>query len=993
MDNQDNQEHDPHFKIFHELMKFRVQEILLVSSPYDAYILEEDGSMASRIINEYNGLNLSRPPRITRTANAEQALELLAKQRFDLVVTMAHFNGMAGCEFGQKIKKLHPDIPIILLTHSVRDAITQTGLTDLFQRPCFDNSYTWCCDSSIMLALVKNAEDQRNVDHDTEKAMVRVILLVEDSPLHRSTLLPILYEELVQQTLAVLDEGLNEQHRLLKMRARPKILTAANYEEALFLFTRYRPYIFSVMSDVRFPRNGKESASAGYELLQTIRSQIHDLPLLMLSSEAGNRELARQIPAVFIEKKPRGMVEELHDFFIHHLGFGDFIFRTPEGAEVGRAATLYAFEQQLGAIPVESLLYHARCNHFSNWVMARAEVSLAARLHKDRISDIHDCAILRQDLIAKVRTLRESRQQGVMTRFSNRYYDPEVTEFTRIGMGSVGGKARGIAFMASELHQAQYRQPLFKKFKNNTVKIPQTCVIAASGFNDFIQLNNLQPDEQLTDHEVEQQFLAGALPDWLLHDVRAYIKDIHYPLSVRSSSLLEDARYRPYAGLYHTCMLTNKAPDQADDFNWRLEQLIEAVKRVYASTWFESPRSYSRSIGQTRADAMAVIIQQAVGRQYGDFFYPAISGVAQSYNYYPVDPMQAEDGIVHLAAGFGKTVVEGEQSLRFCPAYPQHLPQFSTVEDMLNNAQRHFYCLSYSNNRKDSKDCKGAEPVGSMTLRQLEEAVNEQGIQFLSSTYIPEEHRIRDSQIPGPKILTFAPLLKYEVYPLAALLEEILTLGREGMGCEVEIEFAVDLAENPAASVFYFLQIRPIVVGNELEQLRITENEKKTAFLVSENALGFGRHTTMQNIIFIRPDSFDRAKTQEYAQLIGNINSKLHQQEEPYLLIGPGRWGTADPWLGIPVQWRNISGVGAIVELQDGAVRAEASQGSHFFQNITSLGIPYLMIREQEDWIDWKWLLAQERISEQQGVCHVRLARPLILKVDGQNNQAIGIYD
>ncbi|MCI5128652.1 MAG: phosphoenolpyruvate synthase/pyruvate phosphate dikinase, partial [Candidatus Electrothrix sp. AUS3] len=334
---------------------------------------------------------------------------------------------------------------------------------------------------------------------------------------------------------------------------------------------------------------------------------------------------------------------------------------------------------------------------------------------------------------------------------------------------------------------------------------------------------------------------------------------------------------------------------------------------------------------------------------------------------------------------------EGEQSLRFCPAYPQHLPQFSTVEDMLNNAQRHFYCLPYS------KDSKGAEPVGSMTLRQLEEAADEQGIQFLSSTYIPEEHRIRDSQIPGPKILTFAPLLKYEVYPLAALLEEILTLGREGMGCEVEIEFAVDLAENPAASVFYFLQIRPIVVGNELEQLRITEDEKKTAFLVSENALGFGRHTTMQNIIFIRPDSFDRAKTQEYAQLIGNINSKLHQQEEPYLLIGPGRWGTADPWLGIPVQWRNISGVGAIVELQDGAVRAEASQGSHFFQNITSLGIPYLMIREQEhgmtDTVDWKWLLAQERVSEQQGVCHVRLACPLILKVDGQNNQAIGIYE
>ncbi|MCW5209465.1 response regulator, partial [Desulfobulbus sp. US1] len=459
-----NKEHDPHFKIFHELMSFRVQEILLVSSPYDAYILEEDGSMASRIINEYHGLNLSRPPRITRADNAEQALELLKKHHFDLVVTMAHLNGMAGCEFAIKIRERHSDIPVILLTHSVRDAINQTAFP---QKPCFDNSYTWCCDSSIMLALVKNAEDQRNVDHDTEKAMVRVILLVEDSPLHRSILLPMLYEELVQQTLAVLDEGLNEQHRLLKMRARPKILTAASYEEALALFRRYRPYIFSVMSDGRFPKNGEESASAGYELLSEIRSQVPDLPLLMLSSEADNRKLAHQIPAVFIQKTNHCMAEKLHEFFIHHLGFGDFIFRTPEGMEVSRASTLYEFEQRLGTVPEESLLYHARCNHFSNWVMARTEVSLAARLHKDQVGDIDDCSVLRKDLVAKVHALRESRQQGVMTRFSTRDYDPEVTEFTRIGQGSVGGKARGVAFMASELHKIRYRHPLFR---TNSIK-------------------------------------------------------------------------------------------------------------------------------------------------------------------------------------------------------------------------------------------------------------------------------------------------------------------------------------------------------------------------------------------------------------------------------------------------------------------------------------------------------------------------------------------
>ncbi len=962
--------HDPHFKIFHELMAFRVQEILLVSSPYDAYILEEDGSMASRIIHEYNGLNLSRPPRLTRGADAEQAMLLLQERHFDLIVTMAHLGGMAGCEFGRQARRKYPDIPVILLTHSVRDAVSQAGF---FSEPCFDNSYTWCCDSSIMMALVKNAEDQRNVDADTKKAMVRVILLVEDSPLHRSVLLPMLYEELVQQTLAVLDEGLNEQHRFLKMRARPKILTAASYEEALYLFKRYRPYIFCVMSDVRFPRNGREEADAGYALLTEIRSRVGDLPLLMLSSEAENRDLALKIPAVFIEKKAQSMSRELHDFFMQHLGFGDFVFRTPDETEVGRASTLYAFERQLRTVPEESLLYHARCNHFSNWVMARTEVGLAARLHKNQVQAITDCAALRNNLIAKVHALRKSRQQGVMTRFSALEYDPELTEFTRIGRGSVGGKARGIAFTASELRRARYQRPVLME---NEVRIPQTCVIAASGFRDFIRLNDLQPDDKASDAEIEQRFLTGRIPDWLLSDLKAYLQKTSYPLSVRSSSLLEDARYRPYAGLYHTCMLQNSSPD----CKIRLDRLVQAVKRVYASTWFEGPRAYSRSIGQTRQDSMAVIIQQTAGRQYNRYFYPAISGVAQSYNYYPIDPMKAEDGIVHIATGFGRTVVEGERSLRFCPEYPQHMPQFSTVDDILANAQRHFYCL------QSEKEDEGS---GRLTQHELDEATEEQPIRQLCSTYIPEEHRIRDADLPGPKVLTFAPILKYGIYPLAELLRELLVLGREGMGCEVEIEFAVDLADDPAASVFYFLQIRPIVVGTETKRLLITEQERKEGILYSSRALGYGLHDRMRDILFVRPDAFDRAKTRDIAAEIGRINRTLHRKERPFLLIGPGRWGTADPWLGIPVQWRDISGVGAIVELQDGAVRAEASQGSHFFQNITSLGIPYLMVGQEEDSsVDWKWLLDREAETGRY-VSHVRLDAPYILKVDGERKEAV----
>ena len=971
-----SEDYDPHFKIFYELMAFKVREILLVSSPYDAYIMEEDGSMASRIINEYHGLNLSQPPRITRTATAAQALDLLGQHHFDLVVTMPHLGGMDGCAFGRRVRKQYPDTPVILLAHSVRDAVCQP---DIFNAPCFDDTYIWCCDSDIMLAIVKRAEDRMNVDSDTERAMVRVILLVEDSPQHRSALLPMLYSELVEQTQSVLAEGLNESHRLLKMRARPKILTATCYEEAMQLFERYRPYIFCVMSDVRFPRGGVQSATAGYELLSEVRGQIADLPLLMLSTETGNRELARDIPAVFIEKKAETMRDEIHEFFLNYLGFGDFVFRTPEGVEIDRASRLGEFETKLQTLPAESLLYHARCNHFSNWVMARAEIALAARLHKDHFKNVSDSEVLREDIIFKVHALRKLRQQGVVSQFSVRDFDPEITDFTRIGQGSVGGKARGIAFIASQLYLPTRKGEIPAE---HMVKIPKTCVIASTGFDDFIRINGLKPADDVSDHDIEQQFVNGRMPDWLLADLRAYLEKIHYPLSVRSSSLLEDAQFRPYAGLYQTYMLDNSSPE----FDIRLEQLVRAVKLVYASTWFEGPRAFSRTIGQTREDSMAVIIQQLAGSRYGDYFYPTISGVVQSYNYYPIAPMTAEDGIAHLALGFGKTVVEGEQSLRFSPSYPKHLPQFSTVDDMLANGQRRFYCL------KCSSDAGFVQKNSNLVLRDIDDAVGEYPVRLLCSTYIPEEHRIRDADLPGPKVLTFASILKYDVYPLPALLKELLIMGREGMGCEVEIEFAVDLQDG-AKPVFYFLQIRPIVIGSEMQRLKISDQERKGSFLHSTQALGHGVYDRMQDIVFVRPDNFDRALTHDIGVEIGKINRKLAKEKRPYLLIGPGRWGTADRWLGIPVQWGDISGVGAIVELQDGAVQAEASQGSHFFQNITSLGIPYLIIGEgqgeESGRIDWTLLRGLAVEQEGEFVSHVRLNNPFTLKVKGPKSEAV----
>lgn len=973
---------DPHFTVFHELMAHKVQEILLVSSPYDAYIMEEDNSMASRIINEYHGLNLSRPPRITRATTGEQALEILAESFFDLVITMPHLGEMDGYCFGSEVKKRYSDLPVILLAHSVRDAVVPKNNDSC---GCIDNTYVWCCDSDILLAIVKSVEDRRNVVTDTKKAMVRVILLVEDSALYRSRLLPMLYSEVVRQTQSVLDEGLNEKHRLLKMRARPKILTASTYEEALSLFEQYRKYIFCVLSDGRFPKNGELCDTAGLELLTDFRRQQADLPLLLLSTEVANRAAAEAIPAAFVDKTAGNIREKIHDFFLRYLGFGDFVFCLPDGTEVGRAKNLHDFEALLKTVPIASILYHGRNNHFFSWAMARTEIALAVRLHKRFFHKDVSGEILREDLIAKVHALRKIRQQGVVALFDRRGFDPEVMDFVKIGKGSMGGKARGLAFISSWLYRSRRRA---SEMSGHTVTIPRTCVITADGFDDFITHNNLHYHAGATDKEIAGRFLQASLPGWLDQDLRAFLRKIHGPLSVRSSSLLEDAQSRPYAGLYNTFMLVNGA----EDFDVRYRQLQQAVKLVYASTWFADPRAFSRSVGQTVDDSMAVIIQQLAGSRYNGYFYPAISGVVQSYNYYPIAPMTSRDGIAHIAIGFGKTVVEGEQSLRFSPGFPRHLPQFSMIDDILTNAQRWMYCLDCTHPEGFSRQ------QGNLVRRSIDEANDEYPVRALSSSYSSEEHRIRDADLPGTKILTFAAILKYNSYPLPELLKELLVVGKRGMGCEVEIEFAVDLQRDPSRSVFYFLQIRPIVTGNEKLQLSIREEERADSILFSKRALGHGRYETIRDIVFVRPEKFEAALTMKMAAEISRVNSFLHKADRPYLLIGPGRWGTADPWLGIPVQWGDISGVGAIVELQDCSIRAEPSQGSHFFQNITSLGIPYLMLKdarcapgeeENQEHINWKYLRGLEIVRRSDFVIHARLPGSFVLKVDGHTSEAV----
>lgn len=969
---------DPHFKIFHELMQFKVQEILLVSSLYDAFIMEEDGSLATRLINEYHGLNLSKAPRITRVSTVEEALEILTQRPFDMVMTMPFLGSMDAFELGGEIKKIRPDIPVVLLAHNLRSTFV-----DKIDSYGVDKIFLWCCEADLLLAIIKNVEDHRNVDADIERAMVRVIIYVEDSPVYRSLFLPLIYQEVVRQTQSVLDESLNERHRLLRMRARPKILIATSYEEAMRLYERYKPYVFGVISDARFRKNGEVDGLAGFSFLHHIRNEIPDLPLLMVSSEPENKGRSEQIPARFINKNSPLIKDELHDFFLKYLGFGDFVFRMPDETAIGAASNLQEFEQKLRTIPDESLSYHASRNHFSNWVMARAEVALARRLHSDYVSNITDVSDMRDDLVFKVHSLRKLRQQGVVVKFNPGDYDPDVMDFVKIGNGSMGGKARGLAFMWACMQGGYQQGGVLSEY---SVVIPKTCVITADGFDAFISENNLNYQKHMPDEMVADIFLDATLPSWLRKELATFLKKATKPLSVRSSSLLEDAQFKPYAGLYSTYFLANNH----DDFRERLSQLESAVKLVYASTWFASPRAFSRTSSHGRDDSMAVIIQQVVGSEQEGYWYPAVSGVAQSHNYYPVMGMKAEEGIAHIALGLGKTVVEGEKSLRFSPAHPKRLLQFSSVEDILENCQRKFYAIDmYSNS------C--LQRYGSnLVQRAVQDGENELAVQILSSTYIADEHRIRDANLAGVKILTFAQILKYSDYPLAQILTELMELGRQGMGCEIEIEFAVNIQPQLEKSTFYFLQIRPMVTGGERADVQICDHEISQSFGFSHNALGHGNFEYMADIVYVDSEGFNPAYSIEIASEIGLINRKLVNESRPFLLIGPGRWGSADHWLGIPVQWHDISGVGAIIELRSKTLRADPSQGSHFFQNITSLGIPYLTVTEgnslerlrENEFLDWKWLKTQHHVGKYKYVSHVRLPVPLVMKCDGKKAES-----
>lgn len=984
----------PWFYGFRDLIAYRVREILLVSSPYDAFTLEEDGRLTERLYAEYSELNLSMAPRITHASTGAQAIALLAERRFDLVITMVRLEDVAVMSLGARLKQLYPDLPVVLLAFSEADlenyrrgetALPHPNPSSSIGDPRggspIDGVFVWTGNARILLAIIKLVEDAKNVGHDTEAAEVRVIIVVEDSVRRYSSFLTLLYTELMTQSASLIAEGVNEVHKLMRMRARPKILLATTYEEAVDCFERYRDYAFALISDVRFSRGGVDDPSAGFELIRYIRREDPELPILLQSAEPANLLRARDLGVHHADKNSKSLLREIRDFMKESLGFGDFIFRLEDRTEVARARNLAEMEAVLRTLPAASIEYHGARNHFSLWLMARSMFGLARLLKPRTITDFKDIEGVRQHLLTVLRRARSNEREGMITDFSDRLAGSR-TGFVRIGKGSVGGKARGIAF----IHSMIAREGLLNRFPELEIKTPRTIAISTDEFDRFVDENGLLEPKlrNLDDREVIERFLDARLPNALMRDLEIEWSEIEGPIAVRSSSLLEDAQFQPFAGIYATYMLPNTHPNP----HVRFDELCRAVKAVYASTFSKNARAYIEGTTYSlEEEKMGVVIQEMVGRRYQDRFYPHASGVALSYNYYPVGPQRAEDGVVLLALGLGHIVVSGGKVLRFSPRCPGMLPQFPTPAEYLRYSQSQFFALDMKRQTVDF--ASGAE--SSLVLAELSAAEADGALRFSGSVYATADDQIRDTlSVAGPRLVTFNNILKWNAIPLPAAIEELLELARRGLGCPVEIEFALDAKDGKDPARLYVLQIRPLATQSTELPSAPDVLDGALVFCRAPRSLGHGVVRDLYDVVYVRQKELEPITAASIAAAVGAVNASLQAERRPYLLIGPGRWGSSDPRLGVPVEWSQIAGAKVIVEIDLSDRAVEPSQGSHFFHNILSRQIGYLTVLGQgeDTFIDLEWLDAQPAERERDGVRHVRLEEPLSVYLDGRKGCA-----
>ena len=976
------------FEGFENLMPFRVQNILLVSSLYDSFILREDGRLNELLIDESLELNLRQIPGITHVSSCAEALDLARENpQFNLIVTNLKVGDTDAAQLAREVRRAGLDVPVVVLGYDYREIknfVARNPVTDV------DRVFLWQGTARILIAIVKYVEDKRNVLHDTRAMGVPVLLVVEDNIRYYSSFLPVIYTELIKQSRRVIQEGINVAHKLVRMQARPKILLVSNFEDAAQLVQEYRDYIFGLVSDVEFPWDGKLSAEAGFELARMVKSLTPDVPVVLQTSRTEFRPRAHAEGYSFLRKRSPTLLKDLRRILTDSFGFGDFVFRMPDQREVGRAKDLNELEETLQALPADSLMYHAQRNHFSHWLMARTEFALAAKLRPRKVSDFNGPEHLRRDLIASINDYRREQNEVLIGDFKLDTFKPSESSFLRIGSGSLGGKARGLAFVR---HLLRTRR-IARRFPGVRISVPPAVVIATDMFDQFLAENNLS-DFVLhcdDDTEIQQRFLDSPLPGPLQENLKAYLEEVRYPLAVRSSSLLEDSQYQPFTGVYETFMLGN----QQADTNTRLAELSEAIQRVYASTFSQHAKTYVRATPyRLEEEKMAVILQQVVGTVHGQRFYPDFSGVVRSHNFYPVEPMTFSDGIAAVALGLGRTVVDGGKCLSFCPRYPRNLLQFSSVEDILANTQTEFCALELDGVPHALTPLR-AGGGGFGHLREmrfgLDVAEGDGTLQAVASTYSVDNHAIYDGlSRPGARVVTFAPMLKHDIFPIAAILEVLVRAGEDALGNPVEIEFAVRLPRSDEAAEFGFLQIRPLTLARDNQDLTIGEVDPTRLICESTKVLGNGRIDNLHDIVVVDSHRFDRSRSQEVARAVAHFNAILSTENRPYLLIGVGRWGSNDPWLGIPVEWDEISGARAIVEAGFRDFRVTPSQGSHFFQNLTAFQVGYLTVNPDagEGSIDWQWLAEQPAVEEQGCVRRLQFNEPLGIVMNSKTSRGV----
>ena len=969
---------------FWNLMQRRIFNVMLVATPYDAFMLEEDGRLEEQIYFEYTSLNLSSPPRFTQVTDYEEAFEELSHKRYDLVIAMPGVDISETFVSARRVKELYPDVAYVVLTPFSREVSRRLAKEDFTG---VDFVFSWLGNVDLLVAIIKLLEDYLNVENDVNQVGVQLIMLVEDSVRFYSSILPTLYKFLLQQSRDFSTEALNEHEQMLRMRGRPKVMLARNYEEAMQIYERYGNHMLGVISDVSFAREGKKDSQAGLRLANELRGRNRNLPIIIESSEVANAPKVAEFGGTFLDKNSKKLPVDLGQAILDNFGFGDFIIRNPKtGEEIGRIKDLRGLQNRIFDIPTDSLYYHANHDDISRWLYSRALFPIAEVLTEHTFDDISEEHAVRQTVFDAIVKYRRMKNRGVVAIFKRDRFD-HYSNFARIGQGSLGGKGRGLAFIDSIIK----KNPEFDNFEGVTVQIPRTVVLCTDIFDEFMKENKLYPIalSSCSDEEILQHFLAATLPRRLAFDFYALFDVIEGPLAIRSSSLLEDSHYQPFAGIYSTYMIPHLTDKRA-----MLKQLSDAIKGVYASVFFTDSKAYMQATSNViDQEKMAVIIQEVVGSTHDGYFYPSFSGVGRSLNYYPVNEERAEDGVCEIAVGLGKYIVDGGMALRFSPKHPRNVLQTSTLDLALRDTQTTFYAINEAEAVENFKVDDGFN----ISRLRVQDAAMQGHLKYMVSTYNPFDEMIVDNDMGrGRKVVTFANILSHEVFPLAKIADSMLHKGQLAMNRPVEIEFAgmigtPEQMKKGEKGYLYWLQIRPIVDRKEMLDEEIMHAEPEKVLLYSTRALGHGMMDNITSIVFVKPEAFSMSNNLQIASEIEKINRNFTEKEENYILIGIGRWGSSDSALGIPVKWPHISAAKLIVELSLPGSYIEPSQGTHFFQNLTSFGVGYFTL----DTNDKDTIFAGEYLAEMQAdydsdnVRIVRFAQPLTVAINGRSGQGI----